>query len=687
VPDTGAVELVERLVRAVRRGEHISLFVGSGVTAPAVPTLSGMLALADDYAAGRDDRGDLAQSLERARASSSDPFAVYLGYRRAFASWVSGNEFDLVAQEAVLHAYQPVDRSRSALATHGVWQRVDARLGERIEADLGAWKLPEGVAALGRLLARRPAQFGNRLLTTNFDPLAEIAIRRAGGRATPLTLTEEGVAPPSGLTADAVRVFHLYGYWRPVRPADRRGLLHDPELLIRNQRAFAAGIARLLRGDTICVVGYGGYDDAFLQALREVGHRVTIVWALHHTDPVVAEHHVRRLRQALGPDREPIVYTGVDSDQIFPVLAARLGVPAQPRVLRTRRRHRHREWERDLVSEPTAVPPLGAGDLLRQLDARFGWEYAPVADTHPPSLLFWPVRLREASSVIHAVQALAAAALSARGVEVIAGVDDLGLPERRRLTATFAGDVRRWFQRIEGSVPPTIVSLQDHVDRVDVFAGPPDPVAMLRPTRPWAIARELYGERNPSLYSILVATKILPNIPVEQLPDQAAAVVQALLSKNANRLLTPLTLWSYLNQLLVDRPAAAVLTLGGLDERPFWQLWREVFDFGVNQLYNPPAESLTNESLMLRWQTAGELADHLRHVRSLPGWDAERRYLHWLVQNALLLPIYLTGSPLPTIGTHQLDSWASVRAAVRDDPVHLDAIADRVSDLYLGGTR
>jgi hypothetical protein len=699
VPDPATADLVERLVRAVRRGEHMTLLVGSGVTAPAVPDVAGMLALADDYAAGRDDRGDLTQALELARAAG-DPWTVYLGYRRAFANWVSGNEFDVVAQEAVLQAYQPADRSRSALATHGVWQRVDARVGERVERDLDSWRIPAGAAALGRLLAARPADFGNRLLTTNFDPLVEVAVRRAGGRATPLTLSEEGVAPPSVLAADAVRVFHLHGFWRPVRPAERRGLLHDPEKLERNRRAHAGAIARLMRGDTICVIGYGGSDEVLLDALRHVGHRVSVAWALQEADDAATRRHAGRLAGVVDGQADPLVYPAVDSNELFPWLAERLGVPERPRLMHGTRRRRHRGWEREVVSDPGTAPPPGAVELLGQLDRRFGWEYAPAGGAAPdlestdpaawaggpppqPTLLFWPVRLRESASLIHAVQAQVAAALSARGAEVVACLDDFGLAHRYRLTGRFTADVRRWFDRIAGARPPTVVSLQDFVDQADVFAGAPDPSMMLRPARPWAVARELYGERNPSLYSILVATKILPNIPVEQLADQGAAVVQALLSKNANRLLTPLTLWSYLNHLLVDRPTPGVLTLGGHDERPFWELWREVFDYGVGQLYNPQAESLTNESLLLRWRDPRELADHLHQACALPDWDAERRYLHWLVQNALLLPLYLTGAPPPTIGPYRLDSWVSVRAAVRSDRGHLDAIARLVSDFYL----
>ncbi|GAA2513723.1 SIR2 family protein [Pilimelia columellifera] len=677
-PD-GAAALVEHLVAAVRRGEHLTLLVGSGLTVPAVPGVAQMLALADEYAAGRDDRGELAQELGHARAASDDPAAVYRAYHRAFASWVSGNEFDVVAQEAVLQAYQPAERARSPLATHGVWQRVDTRLGERVEADQESWRLTDGVTALGRLLARRPAQFGNRVLTTNVDPLVEVAIRRAGGRATPMTLTDEGAVPSPAPAADAVRVFHLHGYWRPLRPADRHGLLHDPERLRRAARTHSAAIARLLRGDTIVVIGYGGWDDVFLHALKQVGHRVTVVWALHGDDPDTAAAHQERLAVELAGHRAPVVLPGVDADVAIPTLAERLGIPGQPRAPRTRRRWRQRVWERELLTEPHSAPPPTVPELLEQLDRRFGWELAPAGDgAVAPTTLFWPVRLRQSSSLIHAVQALAAAALAARGVAVTVCLDDFNVARRYQAAARFTADVRRWFSLVPGAAEPTVVSLQDQLD------GPIDPGApRLAPTRPWPVARQAYGDRNPSLYSVLVATKVLPNIPVERLADQGATVVQALLSKNANRLLTPLTVWAHLNEVIAGRPPETLLTLSGQDERPFWQLWREIFDCELNHLFNPLAENLTNDSLMLRWSQPRELADHLARARQLPDWDTPHGYLHWLTQNAVLLPRYLTGGPTVMIGGRTLDSWAAVAASAHEDPALLSIVADLVSGLYL----
>jgi len=43
------------------------------------------------------------------------------------------------------------------------------------------WELNPGIEALGKLVAHYPQRFGKTVLTTNFDPLIEVAIRRAGG--------------------------------------------------------------------------------------------------------------------------------------------------------------------------------------------------------------------------------------------------------------------------------------------------------------------------------------------------------------------------------------------------------------------------------------------------------------------------------------------------------------------------
>ncbi|WP_432989004.1 SIR2 family protein [Dactylosporangium sp. CA-233914] len=668
------LRLIEEVVSAIRHGGTVTLILGAGMTMPAVPGLEELVELADRYAAGLGDDGELIQALHQARAALGPhalPIEVYLAYRRVFTARRSPGEFDVVVQQAVLAGYRAPDLASSPLATHGIWQRVDLRLGERVENSLDWWELPAGVRAVGRLLAGRPDEFGNCILTTNFDPLFEVAVRQTGRQALSVPVAPDGRPDRRPEGEGAVQVFHLHGFWRPVSEEARSPLLHDPAPDATAPESSRA-LAELITGDVVVVVGYTGWDDIVTGALREVGaaRPVRVLWALHDAAPL-------RL-----PDRlEGLVefFTDIDGDDLFTGLADRLEVPpAGPRV-DPRRRVRHLEWERELFSQPGNTAPEGVLPLLRQLERRYGWGVDWAGEPQRPRLLFWPVRLRSRASLINAVQALTAAALSARGVRVAVCLDDFGVTGREQLSAAFVEDLRRWMRRVDPAADPQVASLQDYVTSAPAHS----PESLLRPTDPWSVARIFYGERNPSLYSVLAAIKVVPHLALHDLERNAGAIVQTLLSKDANRLLTPLTTWSYLHHLLQTEPAAEVMAYAGSDERLLWEQFREHFGLGGTLLYNPYIRHLTNESRMVRWSSPAELRAYLNSTRGLPGWGEEGGYVHWLVQNAFLLPRYLTGADFPEAGGYHLDSWPAFAAALDGGVPVLDLLAEDVSAFYL----
>jgi len=679
VPDSRDEDaLVDALVRCVHEDEPVVLLVGSGVTAPHVPPVGAILELADRYAGGRGDDGDLSAALAQARRELGPAAArieVYLAYRRVFADWVSGGEFDVVAQQAVLQAYRPKEWGSSPLAAHGIWQRVDLALGEQAENDAWAWALPPGVEALGRLLARHPDAFGNRVLTTNFDPLVEIAIRRAGESAISVPVATDGSSAGSDGADAGVRVFHLHGFWRPAREPEASPLLHDPDHLAEPAEGMVKRIAGLVNGDVVGVVGCGGWDRVVTAALRACGatRPLRVLWALRGS----SERVPGDLAAALG--RGARWYGGVDSDRLFTRLARALDVPEVHHDA-SRWRARHLGWERELMSQPPGGPPRNADGLMRVLERRFGWGRDDPDHPETPALLFWPVRVRPRASLIHAVQALVAGALVARGVRPAVVLDDFGVPQRRTTNARFSRHLLSWMRLTAADLPEEFPSLQDFIDDPQRGRQEPGP----RPTDPWTIARILYGEHNPSLYSVLTAVKVLPNVPLRDLDEQAPLIAQALLSKDANRLLTPLTLWPYLHHLLHATRSGGVLTLGGRDEGAFWALWRGLFGLGLRHLFNPHLRSLSNESGMVRWSTRRELREHLGRARAGSDWDQPGRYIPWLFQNAVLLPGFLRGIAPPEVDGHLLDSWASFVAALGDGLPALDVLADLASDFYLG---
>jgi hypothetical protein len=130
-----------------------------------------------------------------------------------------------------------------------------------------------------------------------------------------------------------------------------------------------------------------------------------------------------------------------------------------------------------------------------------------------------------------------------------------------------------------------------------------------------------------------------------------------------------------------------VVTLGGDDERTMWRLWHDVFADPVRHLYNPRIVNLRQDAGMLRCTSFQEIKEHLERGRELPDWRADGHYLHWVVQNALLLPQYLRNRPPLSVSGRILDSWPAVVEALESPGERqraIQAIAREVSALFLG---
>lgn len=664
--------LVARLRLSYDSGEHITLIVGSGLDDQHVPRVTDFIALADRFAEGRDDDGDLRQALRQAADECADqsPAVRYLAYRRVLTGWLSADEFDAIAQQAVLQQYRPPDLYATALGRRGFWQPMTLRVGEELENDWESWRTPPSVRALGALLADRRELFGQHIVTTNVDPMVEIAIRRAGGRAESRLLGDS--EPPS---AGTILVHHLHGFWRPLSlaPTVRLSDTLDEAAALRIGRMASS----LLDGDRICVIGLSDRSGTIRAAIEAKAEPVPIIWVSHGS----AEQAVL---PALPGHIDVSHLFPIDNSRLLPALARRFGVavPSEP----TRNvQIRHPAWERLFVSQPNSEPPDDVPDLLRELERRFAWkvdwaESGPLEES--PTLVYWPIRLRRRTSVIHMVQAFAAGALAARGARIVAALDDLSTPQGDESRRGFEADLRRWIRYVAPEADLQVQSLSVFVES----ARSATEEALLRPIDPWRVARDFYGRygRPVSLYTALAAVKALPHLAPYDLDASAGKIMQALQRQNADRVLTPTTTWAFLHDLLRANPTASLITLGGRDEGLFWEQWRQLYGFGISQLYNPRIKSLGHESGMVRWNTGEELADQLNQFRELREWDDEGRYMHWLFQNAVLLPTYLTRRDLPAVGGYVLDSWAAFATALADGKPVVGELAHRATELYRG---
>ena len=64
-----------------------------------------------------------------------------------------------------------------------------------MDLDASGWHLNPGTESLGALATNYPERFGRSILTTNFDPLIEVAIRRAGGNYSEQPCTRMEIYP------------------------------------------------------------------------------------------------------------------------------------------------------------------------------------------------------------------------------------------------------------------------------------------------------------------------------------------------------------------------------------------------------------------------------------------------------------------------------------------------------------
>ncbi|HEX8345321.1 MAG TPA: hypothetical protein VF657_11410 [Actinoplanes sp.] len=684
-------DLLDRLRGELREGSgRLCFLIGPDLAPSAAPWPDAVLAVADEYARQRHN-DDLLRVLQTARRAA-DPTGRYAGYRNAFADWLGPEAFDVVIQRSILEAYQPPEDDGVAIDLSPA-RPLDFHTARVLELDSPSWELSQGVTAFGLLAAHFADRLDRRVLTTTLGPAISVALRRAGVEGDILTpLTHPSLMPPSS-DPTAVHVVHLHGYWRPLSAGDRAAPVLDPRRpgLSREVRTR---VAALFADRTVCVLGYAGDDPIVMDALQlAAARRTRVLWAVPdpHAD---RSPRIRVLADRAGGGDSVTIHVGVDGDRLLRELAAQMAltpleqVPVGPRVVLAASAPKARlfpqpDMARAAGAVPLREPAEGAVDLLRQLRLRFDWRLEPLAASPAPTLLFWPVRLRK-PSLIHMVQAVVAAALSAHGVRVVLALDDFGDFTAATRNA-FEQRVTEWFGRIPESQRPDFVSLQDWIEDRELNLGRMrDERAMSRPTTPWAVLQEYYGRLKPSPYSVLRAAKIIPDVEPEDAMAHAAIILDSLRERGAQRLLTAPAIWSLFNHILLDRQIGDLITLAGEDERTLWRHRREVIDEPTRHLYHPKIANLSQDSGMIRWEHHDDLRVRIENAVGTQDWRRPDRYVPWIVRHAFLLPEYLRTGTGAKLGNYSLDAWQDVLTALEGSPEVADLLSRRISSWFLG---
>ncbi|HEV2784453.1 MAG TPA: SIR2 family protein [Actinophytocola sp.] len=177
-----------------------------------------------------------------------------------------------------------------------------------------SWRMDKGVSALGRLLTAMPADIRGPVLTTNFDPLIEVAVRNAGGTPHTQVLDDDGKIEAASLPG-AITIAHMHGLWR------RGDTLHFQHQLDRERPMLDGAIRSALAGHAVVVLGYGGWTDIFTKSLIERTKErdfmgMELLWGSYST--LASGEESIGVLSAIGGSNSVSVYQGIDANIFLP---------------------------------------------------------------------------------------------------------------------------------------------------------------------------------------------------------------------------------------------------------------------------------------------------------------------------------------------------------------------------------
>lgn len=201
---------------------------------------------------------------------------------------------------------------------------------KQLEQNYNDWHISPWLTALGQLLSKPPKNFKRQVFTTNFDPLIELAVHKAGGTTFHTTLDKEGTY--LGHDGFGCHVVYLHGRW------SKGDTLHTLGQLAQPRAHLTASLKQLFKEVTVVVLGYSGWNDVFQQAFMSVINDPTatidVAWAFFEKDEQTICAKNQKLLQIMQPkiDSGRIqLYKDVDLTTLLPaVKGALFPEPAVP---------------------------------------------------------------------------------------------------------------------------------------------------------------------------------------------------------------------------------------------------------------------------------------------------------------------------------------------------------------------
>lgn len=328
---------IERVAYALSGDKPVTWIVGSplsydGSLRVGVPAVREMVQLIRAEFAD----SETASKLDAQLVAASNEYQAAFSFLTAYKGQQAAND---VVRRAVLAAY----RGQQPLSL------IDDDLLRAAERDAGNWSLPAAALALGKVIQNRSGRSRTGAITTNFDPLIEIAIRQAGGQ--PVTSSFHRDGNPASVLTEQPHVVHLHGYWLGS------DTLHAPHQLTQDRPKLKDALAAALRSSVIVVVGYSGWDDVVTSVLAEVLDEdmsyPEVIWGFNESDISKVSQKYDKVLGLLRPGlarNRVTCYGGIDVHRALPGIRERYRerssaprpveplvkeVPRQPSRLRT----------------------------------------------------------------------------------------------------------------------------------------------------------------------------------------------------------------------------------------------------------------------------------------------------------------------------------------------------------------
>lgn len=289
-------------------------------------------------------------------------------YQAAF-DFLSGNAGQDAANRIVKRAVAQALILPGKSDSCGTIEKLPDENLKAFEQDAEIWKLSPGVSALGTLITKFPKRFGKILVTSNFDPLVEMSIRRSGGSAWRTSLSFDGSIRQS--EAEGCQVIHIHGYWYGS------DTLHTTRQLLRSRPTLKNDLLTRLQDRIVVVIAYGGWPDIFTDALGGIVSNDNlfpeILWAFYSDEPSLGEHLRTKLQPGIDRNRVTF-YKGINCHQFFPQLLAL--------------------WEESPPREKPETDATG-NSTIKPYDRARLFRLAALECDRPPSMEVWVGRENE----------------------------------------------------------------------------------------------------------------------------------------------------------------------------------------------------------------------------------------------------------------------------------------------------